>query len=57
LAASRYGTLIAAVEANVRWSEKQIADIPAGKKALKERVVMLLGAAYELRTGRVRFLG
>lgn len=48
--------LSAAVEANVRWSEKQIAALPEGKKALEERVVMLVGAVYELKTGRVRFL-
>lgn len=48
--------LSAAVEANVRWAEKQIAALPEGKRALEERVVKLVGCVYELKTGRVRFL-
>ncbi len=48
--------LSAAVEANVRWSEKQLASIDEGKKALEEKAVMLVGAVYDLKTGRVRFL-
>ena len=48
--------LSAAVEANVRWSEKQLAAIPEGKRALKDKAVVLAGAVYELKTGRVRFL-
>lgn len=46
----------AAVEANVRWAEMQLASIPEGKKALEDKAVMLVGAVYELKTGRVRFL-
>ncbi len=48
--------LSAAVEANVRWAEKQLASFPEGKKALEDKAVMLVGAVYELNTGRVRFL-
>ena len=48
--------LAAAVEANVRWSMKQLRDTPEGKARLKEGVIKLVGAVYELNTGRVRFL-
>ena len=48
--------LSAAVEANVRWAEKQLASLPEGKKALEDKAVALVGAVYELKTGRVRFL-
>lgn len=46
----------AAVEANVRWSIKQLAQLPKAKQRLESRQVTLLGAVYELATGRVRFL-
>jgi carbonic anhydrase len=46
----------AAVEANVRWSIKQLAQLPEAKKALAEKRFTLLGAVYELATGRVRYL-
>src|SRR6185295_8372829 len=46
----------AAVEANVRWSIKQLAQLPDAKKALESKRIMLVGAVYELATGRVRFL-
>ena len=46
----------AAVEANVRWSIQQLRDTPEGKARMKEGVVKLVGAIYELKTGRVRFL-
>lgn len=48
--------LNAAVEANVRWSMRQLSSSPEGKKALRERRVTLAGGVYELATGRVRFL-
>jgi carbonic anhydrase len=48
--------LAAAVEANVRWSMKQILDTPEGKARVAEGVLKLVGAIYELKTGRVRFL-
>jgi carbonic anhydrase len=48
--------LEAAVEANVRWSVKQLAGRPAVKQALREGQIVLVGAVYELATGKVRFL-
>lgn len=48
--------LQAAVEANVRWSVKQLASIPAGKKAIEAKKIDLVGGVYELTTGKVRFL-
>jgi carbonic anhydrase len=49
--------IVTGVEANVRWSIKQIADSPEGKKALREKRLAIVGGIYELGTGRVRFLG
>ena len=46
----------AAVEANVRWSMKQLAELPEGRQALEKNRVTLAGAVYELGTGSVRFL-
>jgi carbonic anhydrase len=46
----------AAVEANVRWSMKQLRDTPEGRARMKEGILKLVGAVYELKTGRVRFL-
>jgi carbonic anhydrase len=48
--------LRAPVEANVRWSMRQLAATPEGRLALAERRATLVGAVYELGTGRVRFL-
>jgi carbonic anhydrase len=46
----------AAVEANVRWSIKQLARLPQAERVLAAKQVSLVGAVYELATGRVRFL-
>jgi carbonic anhydrase len=46
----------AAVEANVRWSIKQLRRNPEAKRALDAQRVSLVGAVYELASGRVRFL-
>jgi carbonic anhydrase len=46
----------AAVEANVRWSMRQIRDTPEARARVDEGVMKLVGAIYELETGRVRFL-
>jgi carbonic anhydrase len=46
----------AAVEANVRWSMHQIFDTPEGRARLEEGHMKLVGAVYELETGRVRLL-
>ncbi len=48
--------LAAAVEANVRWSMHQLLDTPEGQARMAEGIVKLVGAVYELKTGRVRFL-
>jgi carbonic anhydrase len=45
-----------AVEANVRWSMRQIEDTPEGQARRAEGLLALVGAVYELTTGRVRFL-
>jgi carbonic anhydrase len=46
----------AAVEANVRWSMHQLLETPEAKARMAEGVMKLVGAVYELATGRVRFL-
>jgi len=53
--ASSPNHVTAAVEANVRWSMHQVLETPEGK-AGAARGVKLVGAIYELETGRVRFL-
>src|SRR3954470_13768788 len=47
--------LKAAVEANVRWSMRQLRETPEGKARMAEGVLKLVGAVYELKSGRVRF--
>jgi len=46
----------AAVEANVRWSMRQLFESPEGKARVAEGVMKLVGAVFEFETGRVRFL-
>jgi carbonic anhydrase len=48
--------LSAAVEANVRGSVSELAELPMGRRLLESQEVMLVGAVYDLSTGRVRFL-
>jgi len=48
--------LTAAIEANVRWSMHQLLETPEVKARVAEGVMKLVGAIYELKTGRVRFL-
>ena len=49
--------LHAAVEANVRWTLQQLRETPEVKAAVAGGTRMkLVGAIYELETGRVRFL-
>jgi carbonic anhydrase len=48
--------LNAAVEANVRWSMKQLAELPGAKAAFEKHSAMLVGAVYDLATGTVSFL-
>jgi carbonic anhydrase len=45
-----------AVEANVRWVMKRINQTPEVKARRAEGQMMLVGAVYALRTGRVKFL-
>lgn len=44
------------VEANVRWSMHQLLDTPEGRARMAEGHLRLVGAVYELATGRVRLL-
>ena len=48
--------LSAAVEANVRWTIRQVLESPEVKGRAVQGDVKLVGAIYELATGRVRFL-
>ena len=48
--------LSAGVEANVRWTIRQVLDSPEVKSRQKRDDVKLVGAVYEIATGRVRFL-
>jgi carbonic anhydrase len=48
--------LDAAVEANVRWSMRLLLETPEAAARIAEGVMTLVGAVYELHTGRVRFL-
>jgi carbonic anhydrase len=46
----------AGVEANVRWSMRQIMATPEAQARAEQGVMQLVGGVYELTTGRVRFL-
>jgi carbonic anhydrase len=48
--------LAAAIEANVRWSVRQLEGMSGVKEAIRDGKIALAGAVYELDTGRVRFL-
>ena len=48
--------LVGAVEANVRWSMRQLAESPEGSRAMEEGRAKLVGAVYEIASDRVRFL-
>lgn len=48
--------LSAAVEANVRWTIRQVLESPEGKARAARGDVQMVGAVYEIATGRVRFL-
>jgi carbonic anhydrase len=48
--------LSAAVEANVRWTIRELRASPEGKASLAQGDVQLIGAVYDLVAGRVRFL-
>jgi carbonic anhydrase len=44
-----------AIETNVRWSMRQILETPEGRERQAAGNVKLVGALYEIETGRVRF--
>jgi len=48
--------LAQAVEANVRWSMRQILELLEAPQRRNEGRQKLVGAIYEIETGRVRFL-
>ena len=48
--------LATAVEANVRWSMRQLRATSEGRARQLEGAIKLVGAIYEISTGRVRFL-
>jgi carbonic anhydrase len=48
--------LTRAVESNVRWTVRQIQDSPEGRLRAKEGRMKILGAVYEIESGRVRYL-
>jgi carbonic anhydrase len=45
-----------AVESNVWWTVRQILETPEGKARMGEGRTKIIGAIYEIETGRVRFL-
>lgn len=46
----------AAVEANVRWSMKQLLQTPEAQVRLEEGTIKMVGGVYDLATGRVQWL-
>jgi carbonic anhydrase len=46
----------AAVEANVRWTMRQLAAIPKAELALKKQRFTVIGAVYDIAAGKVNFL-
>jgi carbonic anhydrase len=48
--------LRSAVEANVRYTIRQLLKTPEARARLREGRFRLVGAVYDLETGRVRFL-
>jgi carbonic anhydrase len=45
-----------AVENNVRWTVRQVLESPEGRARVAEGWMKIVGAVYEIETGRVRFL-
>jgi carbonic anhydrase len=48
--------LTRAVESNVRWTVHQIVNSPEGQARMAEGRMKIVGAVYEIESGRVRFL-
>ena len=45
-----------AVESNIRWTMRQILDTPEAQMRLHAEKIKIVGAYFEIATGRVRFL-
>ncbi|HKY01581.1 MAG TPA: carbonic anhydrase [Burkholderiales bacterium] len=45
-----------ATESNVRWTVQQILDSPEGQASIEKGRTKVVGAIYEIETGRVKFL-
>jgi carbonic anhydrase len=45
-----------AIENNVRWTVQQILNTPEGQARIAEGQMKIIGAIYEIQSGRVRFL-
>ncbi len=48
--------LAQAVENNVRWTVRRVLDSPEGRARLAEGQTKIVGAVYDIKKGRVRFL-
>ncbi|MHC5075304.1 MAG: carbonic anhydrase [Planctomycetota bacterium] len=48
--------LSAAVEANVRWSMKQLGDVPEINEAIEKGNLQVVGAVCDIETGKVNFI-
>jgi carbonic anhydrase len=48
--------LARAIESNVRWTMRTIRETPEGRARLAEGQFKLVGAIYEIETGRIRLL-
>jgi carbonic anhydrase len=48
--------LTQAVESTVRWTVRQIQNSPEGRARMSEGRMKIVGAIYEIESGRVRFL-
>jgi carbonic anhydrase len=48
--------MLMAVEHNVRWTLRQIAQTDQGRQRLRDGRLKLVGGFYEITTGRVHWL-
>jgi carbonic anhydrase len=53
---SRAERLARAVESNVRWTVRRVEDSPEGRARRAEGRMKIVGAVYEIESGRVRWL-
>lgn len=54
--ASPEARLSEAVESNVRWTVRQILETPEGRMRVAEGRMKIVGAIYDIASGRLRFL-